>query len=346
MRGISRRVRTLIVAGAVFLALLVVSMTLPVPYVVLAPGLTCDTLSTCENQTVVNVVGLKKDTTGALYLTTVNYTTDSLTIFDALSAWLQDDKVVVPRSALFPPGQTTDQVNTQNKAEFANSQNSAIVAASCQLGFFKAFGVVGLTDKSPSKGKLRAGDAFVSLDGKPANTRDKLKAALAGEKPGARVDIVVKRQQGGERTETIALGKPLQGSKGASLGVETNVEPSCLAPYQINLGLGDDIGGPSAGLMFALGIMDKLGTNLTFGRTIAGTGTIDDAGEVGPIGGIQLKMIGAKRSGATVFLAPAGNCSDVKGAIPSGLQVIKVDTLAHAVQYLKDSHAGKSVPSC
>jgi PDZ domain-containing protein len=111
--------------------------------------------------------------------------------------------------------------------------------------------------------------------------------------------------------------------------------------------LGNQIGGPSAGMMFALGIMDKVGSvDLTHGQFIAGTGTIDASGAVGAIGGIQLKMIAARRAGATVFLAPAGNCADVRGDIPKGLDVVKVDTLHHAVQYLEDLHAGKTVPHC
>ena len=108
-----------------------------------------------------------------------------------------------------------------------------------------------------------------------------------------------------------------------------------------------DIGGPSAGLMFALGIIDKLTPmNLTGGKFIAGTGEIEASGKVDPIGGIQQKMVGARNAGATVFLAPATNCSDVKGAIPAGLQVIKVSTLNQAVTYLEDLKSGQPVPSC
>ena len=92
---------------------------------------------------------------------------------------------------------------------------------------------------------------------------------------------------------------------------------------------------------------DKVGkVDLTKGRFIAGTGTIDTNGQVGPIGGIQLKMIAARNAGATIFLAPASNCSDVQGAIPSGLDVIKVSTLQQAVQDLEKSAAGKPVPHC
>jgi PDZ domain-containing protein len=93
--------------------------------------------------------------------------------------------------------------------------------------------------------------------------------------------------------------------------------------------------------------MEKVGsTDLTKDRFIAGTGTIDGSGKVGPIGGIQLKMIAAHDKGATVFLAPADNCSDVRGATPSGLKVIKVSTLHDAVQDLENLQSNQSVPSC
>jgi PDZ domain-containing protein len=100
-------------------------------------------------------------------------------------------------------------------------------------------------------------------------------------------------------------------------------------------------------MMFALGIIDKLtAMNLTGGKFIAGTGEIEPSGTVDPIGGIQQKMVGARDAGATIFLAPASNCSDVKGAIPAGLRVVKVSTLNQAVTYLKDIKAGQPVPSC
>jgi Lon-like protease len=343
--ALSRRVRTLILAAVLFIALFIVAMTLPVPYIVLSPGETCDTLGTCQNEVVVTLIGRKPTpTNGSLYLTTVNYSVNKLTVFDALSAWLNSEEVVVPRSALFPPGQTTQQVNRQNTADFEESQDSATIAAECELGYPKVFGVVSVTKGGASDGKLQPGDEFVSVDGQPATTYAMLKSILRGQQPGTSVPVVVKRE-GAQTSIPITLAKPVSGP-GGSLGISVNTPGTCLAPFDVKLGLADQIGGPSAGLMFALGIMDKAGTDVTHGRVIAGTGTIDPDGTVGPIGGIQLKMIGAKRAGATIFLAPAGNCSDVKGAIPSGLQVIKVDTLHHAVQDLQASHEGKPVPHC
>ena len=120
-----------------------------------------------------------------------------------------------------------------------------------------------------------------------------------------------------------------------------------MAPFTVDLGLANEIGGPSAGLMFALGIVDKVGDdNLTDGRFIAGTGTITPQGSVGPIGGIQLKMIAARDKGASVFLAPSGNCSDVRGNIPSGLQVVKVTSLKSAIRDLDRLERHQSVPHC
>lgn len=108
----------------------------------------------------------------------------------------------------------------------------------------------------------------------------------------------------------------------------------------------DDIGGPSAGMMYALGILNKLtGVDLAGGKTIAGTGTIDNNGKVGAIGGIRLKMISAKRDGARWFLAPNSNCDEVVGNIPQGLNVVSVKTLDDAYKALEKIKAGKSIKS-
>jgi len=99
--------------------------------------------------------------------------------------------------------------------------------------------------------------------------------------------------------------------------------------------------------MFALGIIDMITPdNLTGGKFIAGTGEITATGQVDPIGGIQQKMVGARNAGATVFLTPAGNCSDTAGAVPAGLKIVKVSTLSQAVSDLEAIKANKPVPSC
>ena len=153
------------------------------------------------------------------------------------------------------------------------------------------------------------------------------------------------------RLTVIRHGRPHQvslgiarSSRGPIIGVR--VVQGHKFPFRVTIKVGN-IGGPSAGLMFALGIVDKLGSaDLTSGRFIAGTGEIAPNGAVGPIGGIQQKMAGARARGATVFLVPAGNCADAAGAVPAGMRLVKVSTLAGAVHALEALKAARRVPSC
>jgi PDZ domain-containing protein len=121
-----------------------------------------------------------------------------------------------------------------------------------------------------------------------------------------------------------------------------------LDPNQVKVKLNlADVGGPSAGLMFSLGIVDELGPeSLTGGKTIAGTGTIDDSGKVGEIGGVEMKTKAAKRDGATVFLLPKAECKKAKDAAPGGLRLVPVESLSQAVDALKALETGGKVPSC
>ncbi|WP_375481719.1 PDZ domain-containing protein [uncultured Jatrophihabitans sp.] len=344
--ALSRRVRTLVVAGVVFIVLFVLALTLPVPYVILSPGPTYNTLGSDEQgNSIIKIVGRTPNRTdGHLNLTTVSVTTQSISAFQAFAGWLEHDEVVVPRASVYPPGTSQKQTDQQNTQDFLSSQDSATQAALCELKYPRGFGVVGVLGKGPSDGKLRSGDRLVSVAGRPATSAKALTAVLSTLKPGTPVPVAVVRQ-GKNVTTDVTVTTPPKNAKGARLGI--TVADTCLAPFTVDLGLGNEIGGPSAGLMFALGIMEKVGSvDLTKDRFIAGTGTIDGSGKVGPIGGIQLKMIAAKRKGASVFLAPAGNCSDVRKATPKGLDVVKVDSLHGAVQDLLAIEKGQPVPHC
>ncbi|MEO9139466.1 MAG: PDZ domain-containing protein [Jatrophihabitans sp.] len=344
--GLSRRIRTLIVSGVLFVALFAAVFTLLVPYVVLQPGPTYNTLGNDDSGAQIIVIGGRtaNKTSGNLNMTTVGINTDSVTPFQALIGWLDSQEVVVPRSAVYPPNESDQQTNQQNTQDFVTSQDNATAAALCELKYPKAFGVLRVPDKSPSTGVLKPGDVLVSINGEPAGNADTLRTVLSSLPAGSSAKVVVKRD-GKQLTEQVTLKAPPAGEKGGRLGIE--VSTSCLAPFSVKLGLASQIGGPSAGLMFALGIIDKVGPfDLTNGRFIAGTGTIDPQGNVGPIGGIALKMIAAKQKGASVFLAPAQNCTDVRKATPPGLKVVKVSTLHGAVQDLLKIEKGQSVAGC
>ena len=345
-RRLSRRVRTLVIGGVLFIVLAIVALALPVPYVILGPGPTVNTLGTFDKQPVIAIDGRTPNkVTGNLNLTTVSVSLGHVTAVQAMLGWLARDQVVVPRETIIPPGQTQNQIQQQDAEDFSNSQDEAEGAAFCELNYPKYFGVLGVAAQMRPKAALKIGDRLVSLDGQDISTRPTLEAVLATKTPGRSATVVVQRR-GVRATATLTLLAPAAGAKGARMGV--TVAQACFAPnFTVKLGLNNDIGGPSAGMMFALGIIEKVGTtDLTGGKFIAGTGTIDPTGTVGPIGGIQLKMIAARRAGATVFLAPASNCTDVRGNVPAGLRVAKVSTLHGAVQALQDIKAGRSTTSC
>jgi PDZ domain-containing protein len=164
---------------------------------------------------------------------------------------------------------------------------------------------------------------------------------IRARRPGSPVQLTILRHG---RPEHIRLATAnVEGTP--EIGVQPLVE-SFVFPFTVTISIGE-IGGPSAGLMFALGIIDKITPdNLTGGRFIAGTGEIEANGTIDPIGGIQQKMVGARAAGATIFLAPAANCPDAAGAVPAGMRLIKVSSLAGAVAALKALKAGQPVPSC
>lgn len=342
----SRRVLTLITGAVLLLALVVGGSQLPVPYAELGPGPTLDTLGVDQSgQQIIRLTG--KDpakTTGHLNLTTVSVR-DRLDLLGAMRGWLDPERAVVPREEIFPPGQTQQQTDAKNTQDFVTSQNSAELAALAYLDETKIV-ITQVADDSPSHGKLAAKDTITAVQGTPVGDVTDLGKVLGATAPGTTVTVDYLRDgKPGSAKITTTKGTGEDGKTRAVLGVGVSLEST--APYQVKIALDDRIGGPSAGLMFALGILDKLGPDdLTGGRFIAGTGTIDVTGEVGPIGGIPLKLIAAKDKGATAFLVPSGNCAEASRNPPAGLDLIKVDTLTGAVNALEALKAGKPTPHC
>jgi len=343
---LTRRGATLLVAGAGIVVALVIAAVLPVPYVALTPGPTLNTLGQLSGKPLIQIQGHRSfPTTGHLNLVTVSYIggpQSNFNVFAALRAWLTPDNAVVPQEEIFPPGQTQKQVQQQDTEQMTDSQQSATAAALCQLNIkFQTIDTIQATVKGqPAAGVLRRGDVITGVDGTPVTCRHDAAAMIKDRKPGAPVALTVRRQ-GAPRTFRLGTGN-VRGQ--AVIGVQ--VAESFKFPFSVKISIGD-IGGPSAGMMFALGIINKLtGDNLTGGKFVAGTGEIETDGAVDPIGGIQQKMAGARAAGATVFLAPAANCADTRGAVPAGLRVIKVSTLQGAVTDLRALKQGKPVPSC
>lgn len=342
----SRRTLTLLIASVGMVAALAVAVLIPVPYVILEPGPTLNTLGNdSSGQPLITITGhATYPTSGHLNMVTVGYQGgpgDNINIFSALAAWLSPHEAVVPSAELFTPGQTQQQTQQQDTQQMTGSQQTATAAALTQLHIaYQTQVVVGLVEQGfPAYGVLKAGDVISAVDGHPV-TAANLTSLIAAHPAGSTLTVTVIR---GGRTQSVQVATKESGGRPV-MGVQ--VSEQYKFPFTVKFSVGD-IGGPSAGMMFALGIIDKLTQpNLTGGKFIAGTGQIEASGQVDAIGGIQQKMVAAREAGATVFLAPATNCSDVKGAIPAGLQVVKVATLSQAVTDLEALKAGQSVPSC
>ncbi|MDX2606424.1 hypothetical protein PV379_44835 [Streptomyces caniscabiei] len=262
LSSLSRPVAVAISALPV-VGLLVTVALAPLPFSVAQPGMTANVLGENKGEPVITISGAQaRETSGQLRMTTIEATGPDARVGlgDVLDGWFRTDQAVMPREAVYPSGDTTEEIQEHNEAEMKESQDTATEAALAYLG-----------------------------------------------------------EDSGDVRVTLRLA---------------------------------DVGGPSAGLLFSLGIVDKLdgdgsGGDLTGGRVIAGTGTIDTSGKVGPVGGVALKTQAARRDGATVFLVPEAECSDAKTELPKGLRLIPVTTLKGAVGSLVALETGKgSVPSC
>jgi PDZ domain-containing protein len=338
-----RRRGVTVLVGAIVVALLLAGIVkAPVPYVVLGPGPTVDTLGRSKDKEVIQIKGTPTSTSaGQLRLTTVGVKANT-DLLSAIFGWFDDEDAVVPRELVYPPDQTEQEVNERNAEDFANSQTSAETAALRELGYPVQVTVTKLVEAGPADGVLKIGDVITSVDGQSVTSAGRL-TELIRAKPGGTTFTIGYTRAGKAATVPIT-SKVAKDGDPPRIGVE--IDQKQPHPFELNIEL-ENIGGPSAGLMFALGIVDKLRPeDLTGGKIIAGTGTIDDEGRVGPIGGITQKLVAAKDAGATVFLAPANNCTEaVRNAVP-GLTLAKVSTLDEALAALEAVRAGRQPILC
>ena len=343
MVAVNRRILTLLVALAPIVAFGLLLSLVTVPYVSLGPGPTFDTLGDVDGKKVVDIEGTDVHaTSGHLNMTTVSQR-DDLTLGQALTLWASGREQLVPHDLVYPPDKSKDEIDKANNNDFKRSEDSAEYAALSYLKYPSAVTVETVTDPGPSVGKLQSGDAVDGFNNKPVANLDQFTALLKATKPGDTIVLDYRRKNAPAGSATVTLGSNPDRKYGY-LGVGVLNAP--WAPFSIDFNLAN-IGGPSAGLMFSLAVVDKLTTgDLNDGKFVAGTGTIDSDGKVGSIGGITHKMLAAREAGATVFLVPADNCDEAKTAHEDGLQLVKVDTLGHAVDALHALSAGGEPPRC
>jgi len=349
----SRRTLASVLVFCLLVALVVLAVFLPVPYVTMSPGPTVNVLGESGDRPIIEVTGRRTyPTEGDLRLTTVSVTNPDrkIGLGEALGAWFDGARAVYPRDAIYPPGQTPEDVEQQSSVEMVSSQDTAIAAALTELGYELPLQVevLDVTKGAPADGKLRTRDRVLEVNGTKIRDADQVAKAIQRTGPGKPAEFVVRR---GDETRTYLVeaeaskDDPDRAVVGISIGTGYDF------PFDVSVRLSDRIGGPSAGLIFSLGVYDTLTPgSLTGGTDVAGTGTIDQDGRVGPIGGIQQKIVAAADAGAKIFLVPPDNCDSALHAdvTKDEIKLVRAPTMHSAVEsleaYARDSDA--DLPAC
>ncbi|MCC2320306.1 YlbL family protein [Cellulomonas xiejunii] len=322
---------------------------MPAPYAVNGPGPTADVLGEVDGDPLIEVEGAPTyPSTGELRLTTISGVGGPgypAYLLDVLRGWLSPSSVARPAEDVYPQGVSRKEIDESNAGLMVSSQENATVAALTELGYDvpATLVVAGTVEGADAADKLEEGDVLTAMDGVPLPDYQSLVSRLAEVEPGDTVTLTVTRHS---RTVDVPVVTGEREGGGAQIGVF--VDPSFEMPVDVSINI-EGIGGPSAGTMFALGLVDLLTPeDEAAGQVIAGTGTIDVTGAVGPIGGIRQKLAGAVRDGASWFLAPEDNCDEVVGHVPDGLRVVSVGTLSEAREAMVAIGAGETqdLPTC
>ncbi len=361
-RAISRGV----IAGGLFIAIASITQ---LPLLVFSPGPLYNTIGEVNGEPLITISGTTTyPTSGALDMTTISErggSSGGVFLGEALVGWASPDRAVVPREAFYGPEFTGAEVSERNDQLFALSQSDSIAAAMDELGIptTRAVVVTVVGGGTPADGVVEAGDQIVKVDGEPVETAADVGRLVREREVGDTVTLdVLRRPEPGAAPEPVTLEVVTQANPNPPPQADPTAEPTAdpdtapdgspdsapdassgpqpflgitvgiayEPPFEIDF-TDANVGGPSAGMMFSLAIVDMLTEGyLNGGGQVAGTGSIDPAGNVGPIGGIQQKLVGAQRAGVGLFLAPESNCDEVIGHVPDGLTVVPVATLAQA----------------
>ena len=336
-----RRTWASLLALVLVVGLSVIAARKPVPYVTFSPGPTLNVLGTAGKKDIITVDGHRayRDD-GALRLTTVipSGPKEKVSIPTLVFAWLDPDRAVYPYSSLYGAADTQKSVRQQSAAQMASSQDNAIAAAlgALDVPFETKVGIAAVEKNGPADGNLEPGDIVLAVNGDKVTGVSDVTDKVRPLPVGSEVVMTVKRDKD-ERLVRLKTTSAPDDPKASAVRVSIQAAGYTF-PFNVDVKLDQNIGGPSAGLMFAMGIYDVLTPgSLTGGKTIAGTGEIDGEGKVGPIGGIQQKLVGAQGDGAKLFLVPAENCAEALGGNydPDKMRLVKVTTLDEGIADVK-----------
>lgn len=346
-----RRAAVITVAILVVVAALTLGQLIKLPYAILSPGPAYNVMGPVTDEQgrivpVIRVDGMSTygNTTGALDFTTVRVAGGPgypVSVIDVVLAWISPSSDVYPVEDFFPKEETEEQVREEGAAMMADSQSIAAGLAFEAARQPVVVLVDGVASKGPSNGVLESGDILLAIGGRPVTGTKNAIASVRAGTIGQPLPIAIRRH---DKDLTVTVTPAANAAGQSAIGVGLTPQPS----HDVHFSVGE-IGGPSAGLMFGLGIYDLLTPGPATGSArIAGTGAVAANGEIIAIGGIKQKMIGAARAGATFFLAPADNCDEVVGNVPDGMQVVRVETFDDALADVKAIAADQldRLPAC
>mgnify|MGYP003083441970 FL=1 len=349
---VNRRLRTVTLGAlpVLLLTLLATSSSIPgtnislaVPFAAMGPGPSFNTLGDFDGKQVVDIQGAEVDKTSGNFNMTTVAVRQNMSLAQAVSRWISSSDTFVPIDQVIPRGQSREQTEQENQQAFLTSESAATLAAMNYLKRPVEVEVMQLVPDSAASGKLSEGDVITAVDGTTVTEPAQVREIVQKKKPGDEITVTVKHDDTTE-DKTIKLGKHPDDENTPLLGVTMGATPSDGVKVDYNL---EDIGGPSAGLMFALAVVDKLSPGeLNGGKFVAGTGTIDDTGKVGAIGGIEHKVKSAEDLGAEVFLAPADNCKEAIKNHPKDMTMLKVTSLEDAIHQLDAYNRGDGYTTC
>jgi PDZ domain-containing protein len=351
----SQRLIAAMIAAPLVLALLLVAAFLPLDYVTYSPGYTVDVLAETDGAEIIQVDGHKtfRDD-GELRMTTVLVSLPKnegecaggcKNLYELMATWAASDDAVYPYDSIYRDDETPESNDREGAVSMVTSQDAAIAVALRELGIETKPAVeVAFVEKgTPAEGKLLPRDVLLKVNGEPVTTAEQLVRAVRATEPGDAVELTIRR---GRTTSEVSV-VPRQVDGVQYIGITPG--NGYLFPFDVRVNIDPDIGGPSAGLVFSLAIYDTLTPgSLTGGGVVAGTGEIAANGEVGPIGGIQQKIAGARDDGAQLFLVPPANCEEALGADPGDMRLVKATTMHVALEAIQDwvADPDADLPSC
>ena len=337
-----------LLAAPLLVGLWVVALTQPLPFVTYQPGLTLDVLGESGGKEIIQIEGHETfHDGGELRMTTVSASQPkpaSVNLFELMEAWISPDDAVYPYDVVYSRQDTRESNKEEGQEEMVSSQHLAAAAALSELGYHVTEATVAeVLPDTPADGKLEKDDVILKVNGTSVSNELEVADEIGATPAGEDVELVVRRDD--ERRTVTITPETSDGVPYVGIAPSTTV---LQLPFDVTVQVAD-IGGPSAGLLFSLGIYDTLTPgSLTGGATVAGTGEIDGAGRVGPIGGIQQKIAGARDAGADLFLVPPENCDDALGARNGDVKLVRADTMHDAVSALETwvDDPDAALPSC